>query len=63
MARVVKKSIKGVSLEGLTDRQKITMAKHSVHHTKKHMQVMADAMKKGKTFTEAHTIAMKKVGK
>ena len=63
MARVVKKSIKGVSLEGLTDRQKSTMAKHSVHHTKKHMQVMADAMKKGKTFKEAHTIAMRKVGK
>tara|TARA_R100000664_G_C2752434_1_gene139732 strand:- start:1648 stop:1839 length:192 start_codon:yes stop_codon:yes gene_type:complete len=63
MAKVIKKSIKGVSLEGLTDRQKVTMSKHSVHHTKKHMQVMANAMRKGKTFTEAHKMAMKKVGK
>ena len=63
MAKVIKKSIKGVSLDGLTDRQKTTMAKHSVHLTKKHMQVMANAMKNGKTFTEAHKLAMKKVGK
>ena len=63
MAKAIKKSIKGVSLEGLTDRQKTTMSEHSVHHTKKHMKVMAEAMKKGKTFKEAHTMAMKKVGK
>jgi hypothetical protein len=47
----------------LTKRQKDTMAKHKVHHTAKHMKVMKEEMLKGKTFTAAHKIAMKKVGK
>jgi len=46
----------------LTKRQKDTMAKHKVHHTAKHMKVMKEEMLKGKTFTVAHKIAMKKVG-
>ena len=33
------------------------------HHSKKHMTEMKSAMKKGKTFTQAHKVAMKKVGK
>tara|TARA_R100000152_G_C6702705_1_gene131900 strand:- start:458 stop:631 length:174 start_codon:yes stop_codon:yes gene_type:complete len=49
--------------DGLTDRQKDTLKKHSKHHTKKHMDMMIRLMKEGKTFTEAHNIAMKKVGK
>ena len=57
MAKAVKKS------KGLTDRQKATMKKHSVHHTAKHMASMKKAMLAGKTFTEAHKIAMKQVGK
>jgi len=63
MAKAIKNKIKGVNLDGLTNRQKQTMARHSVHHTKKHIQVMADLMRDGKTFGEAHDIAMKKVGK
>tara|TARA_R100000951_G_C2532714_1_gene146878 strand:- start:204 stop:407 length:204 start_codon:yes stop_codon:yes gene_type:complete len=47
----------------LTQRQKDTMKKHSVHHTKKHMAHMTKLMKEGKTFTEAHKITMKKIGK
>tara|TARA_R100000908_G_C3742556_1_gene138661 strand:- start:674 stop:829 length:156 start_codon:yes stop_codon:yes gene_type:complete len=47
----------------LTDRQKATMKKHSVHHTAKHMSSMKKSMLAGKTFTQAHKIAMKKVGK
>ena len=47
----------------LTGRQKKTMKKHSKHHTKKHMASMTKAMKKGKTFTQAHKKAMRKVGK
>ena len=47
----------------LTEKQKNTMKKHSVHHTKKHMATMTKAMKKGKTFTQAHKKAMKKVGR
>ena len=43
--------------------QKKTLKKHSKHHTKKHMASMTKAMKKGKTFTQAHKKAMRKVGK
>jgi len=57
MAKAVKKS------KDLTDRQKATMKKHSVHHTAKHMASMKKAMLSGKTFTQAHKIAMKQVGK
>tara|TARA_B100001059_G_scaffold190868_1_gene193923 strand:- start:1795 stop:1968 length:174 start_codon:yes stop_codon:yes gene_type:complete len=57
MAKAIKKS------KGLTDRQKATMKKHSVHHSAKHMASMKKAMLSGNTFTQAHTIAMKKVGK
>ena len=47
----------------LTPRQNATMKKHSVHHTAKHMANMRKSMLAGKTFSEAHKIAMKKVGK
>ena len=47
----------------LSKRQQDTMKKHSVHHTKKHMDMMTKLMLEGKNFTEAHNIAMKKVGK
>ena len=47
----------------LTDRQKSTLQRHSVHHTKKHMASMRSAMRKGKTFGAAHKEAMKKVGR
>ena len=47
----------------LTKRQKNTLKKHSVHHTKKHMAEMRKLMRGGKTFTQAHKSAMKKVGK
>ena len=47
----------------LTQRQKDTMKRHSKHHTKKHMDNMTKLMKEGKTFGEAHKIAMKKIGR
>ena len=43
--------------------QKTRLKKHSVHHTKKHMTAMRSAMKKGASFTKAHTQAKKKNGK
>jgi hypothetical protein len=55
-------SIRGV-IKGLNTRQKKTMRKHARHHSMKHMREMASAMKKGRTFTQAHSSAMKKVGK
>ena len=47
----------------LTKRQKDTLKKHSVHHSDKHMSFMRRLIKEGSTFSEAHTKAMKKVGK
>ena len=47
----------------LTSRQEAAMKRHAEHHSKKHMTEMRKAMKAGKTFTQAHKDAMKKVGK
>lgn len=47
----------------LTKRQTDTLSRHSKHHTSKHMAEMRKAMKSGKTFTAAHKLAMKKVGR
>ena len=55
--------VKGISMRGLTKRQKTAMRRHKKHHTAKHMTTMRKAMRKGKTFTQAHKLAMKKVGK
>ena len=38
------------------------MKKHSAHHTNKHMKEMKKNMLAGKTFSQSHKIAMKKVG-
>ena len=57
------KKIKGVSMSGLNKRQTESMGKHSKHHTSKHIKYMVSSMKKGKTFTQAHKKAMRKVGK
>ncbi|QDP67718.1 MAG: hypothetical protein Unbinned15contig1001_28 [Prokaryotic dsDNA virus sp.] len=46
----------------LTKRQQDTMKKHSKHHSKKHMDMMTKEMLAGKTFTQAHKKAQKKVG-
>tara|TARA_B100001113_G_C20988664_1_gene569474 strand:- start:84 stop:260 length:177 start_codon:yes stop_codon:yes gene_type:complete len=47
----------------LKKRQEEAMKKHSEHHSKKHMDLMRQLMRDGKTFTEAHELAIKKVGK
>ena len=47
----------------LTQRQKDTLKRHSSNHTAKHMTEMRKLMRSGKTFTESHKIAMRKVGK
>ena len=43
----------------LTDKQKKTLKKHSVHHSKKHMAIMNALMNKGKSFKIAHREALK----
>ena len=57
------KTVKGVSVSFLNVRQQSAMKRHAKHHTAKHLRSMVTAMKKGKTFTQSHKIAMKKVGK
>tara|TARA_R100001480_G_scaffold331_1_gene865 strand:- start:180 stop:410 length:231 start_codon:yes stop_codon:yes gene_type:complete len=47
----------------LTNKQIVKLQAHSAHHTKKHMSEMRTLMRGGKSFNEAHKIAMKKVGK
>ena len=47
----------------LTKRQTNALRRHSRHHTKKHMKFMRAQMRKGKTFTQAHKAAMKRVGR
>jgi|TARA_Y100000310_G_C20628806_1_gene787451 hypothetical protein len=54
--------VKGVSMKGLNKRQKSAMRRHKTHHTAKHLRSMVRSMKRGKTFTQSHKIAMKKVG-
>ena len=56
-------SMKGVSLNSLNKRQQSAMKRHHKHHSAKHIRSMVTSMNKGKTFTESHKIAMKKVGK
>tara|TARA_Y100001951_G_scaffold100555_1_gene104130 strand:+ start:2480 stop:2644 length:165 start_codon:yes stop_codon:yes gene_type:complete len=50
------------ALKALTARQEAALKRHSVHHTAKHMAEMRKSMGSGKTFTEAHRLAMRKVG-
>ena len=47
----------------LTIRQREALKRHAKHHTAKHMTIMKEEMLKGKTFMEAHKIAMRKKGK
>jgi len=49
--------------KALTKRQETALQEHSAHHTKAHMTEMKKLMRSGKTFTQAHKDAMKKVGK
>lgn len=47
----------------LAPEQEKKLAAHKKHHTKKHVAEMKDAMRKGKSFEEAHVQAQKNVGK
>ena len=49
----------------LTQKQKDALANHKKKgtHTAQHIKIMKEEMLKGKTFMEAHRIAMRKKGK
>ena len=55
-------SIKNI-IKDLKPRQQKTMRSHARHHTLKHMRSMARLMKRGARLLQAHTIAMRSVGK
>jgi len=50
------------TMKKLSEAQKKKLAEHSKHHTKKHMASMRMMMMKGKSFSQAHMDAKKKVG-
>ena len=52
-----------MNLKCLIATQKIQMSTHKTHHTKAHLRKMAAEMRRGKTFKQSHTIAMRAVGK
>ena len=58
-----KKQPKRKSKTKLTDRQEKALKKHSVHHTKKHIDMMRKDMLAGATFSAAHKKAQAAVGK
>ena len=47
----------------LTAREKEAMERHRPHHSDAHIKVMMKELRNGKSFTRAHEIAMKKVGR
>ena len=40
--------------KNLTERQKVQLKEHSVHHTTKHMNKMKILMREGKSFKQSH---------
>lgn len=50
-------------MAGLTKRQKGALKKHTTKHSTSHIRIMRSEMVKGKTFSQAHNIAIKKAGK
>tara|TARA_Y100001972_G_C7508554_1_gene257088 strand:+ start:270 stop:581 length:312 start_codon:yes stop_codon:yes gene_type:complete len=63
LPKIVRNKMNFMSKGRMTKRQKDTLERHSVHHTKAHMDLMKKEMRAGKTFGQAHKKAMKKVGK
>lgn len=51
------------SRKDLSKGQKQLMKEHKEHHSKQHMKMMKDLMKKGYCFQQAHDITIKKIGK
>ena len=47
----------------LTKRQTEALARHKRHHSKVHMSIMKQLMRKGASFTDAHNVAMNRVGR
>ena len=46
----------------MSDVEERGRSRHKKHHSKKHLDFMKKEMLRGKTFTESHKLAQKKVG-
>ena len=55
--------LKGIEISMLPKRAQEAMKRHSVHHSPNHIKIMVTAIMQGRTFTEAHKLAMRLVGK
>tara|TARA_R110002012_G_C11570888_1_gene604345 strand:+ start:709 stop:936 length:228 start_codon:yes stop_codon:yes gene_type:complete len=58
-----KQMINLINKSNLHHSRKKAMLKHSNHHSKKHISMMIDLMKKGMNFKESHVATIKKIGK
>jgi len=63
--KVVKKKVvkKKTTNKGLSQNQRDKLKEHSNHHSAKHMTIMKRMMKGGTSFSKAHAVAKKMVGK
>jgi|TARA_R110000824_G_scaffold32730_1_gene105481 hypothetical protein len=50
-------------MDKFSKKVKESLKKHAKHHSKKHISMMKKDMVNGKTLEQAHSKAMKKVGK
>lgn len=51
------------SLDKIREMNKKKLQEHAKHHSVKHITEMRKLMRSGKTFTQAHNIVQKKIGK
>jgi hypothetical protein len=56
-------SVNGVDISGLKEEDKISMRLHASHHSKRHLEEMVKDLKRGRSFEQSHSEAIRKVGK
>ena len=56
-------TVNGVDISELKEEDKANMRIHAPHHSKRHLEEMVKDLKSGKSFSESHQIAQRKVGK
>ena len=54
---------KSFAARRITRRQHDTLMRHEVHHSLAHVRKMLELMEAGESFTRAHKVAMRSVGK
>jgi len=57
------KKVKGVEIGFLPARTQAAYVEHGKHHTKKHIEAMVRAQKRGASFSAAHKRVQQRIGK